>query len=66
MTKILKKKKEEEIKVNNEEKKEEDIKVNIGKNNHIEKNLDVNDDKNNGDVNKNNDCPCCNCCLDCF
>ena len=57
----------EDLKANNEEIKkeeEEDIKVNIGKNNHIEKNLDVKGDKkNNEDV--NNDCSCCNCCNCC-
>ena len=62
----------EDLKANNEEKKEEkEKKENIEKNNNIEKNLDWNGDKNNnGDVNKNknknNDCPYCNCCLDCF
>ena len=58
INKDLKANNEEEKK--NEEKKEEDIKVNIGKNNHIEKKLNGNGDK------KNNDCHYCNCCLDCF
>ena len=64
-----------DLKANNEEekkmkkKKKKILKQILEKNNHIEKNLDWNGDKNNnGDVNKNknNDCPCCNCCLDCF
>ena len=54
----------EDLKANNEE-EEKKMKKKKEENNHIENNLNLEGDKkNNGEV--NNDCPCCNCCLDCF
>ena len=62
-------KKEENIEANNKENKEANNEENNVPYNHIEKKLNGNGDKNNNEdvnKNKNNDCPYCNCCLDCF